>query len=832
MVAVTLGDTIVLRDGSHVSGEVKMCDDEQCAIGSKHFPLGQIAAILLGQTTLPATAAAGSIVLTDGSVRRGHFDFLNLGSVTVDGNDVDRGEIAAIILADIEQPKRDVLVTRDGQSRVGTLTLCNAASCTLDSDVVPRDATRWIGLAQSGSTPPQPPPTEDTVLLAGKSPVTARVTHIDASTVRTTHGDFARKDVTWIFVADAQTAAPSPPAQPAVENKNPPPQVPQPPHPPVQPPAKTPPAPVPQPAPTARPNCKPGALWTGKITAHAWGNVDQTRSDLFIDAQVRLQETICGSFGLDGKRIGSVSIFDPSGSFIKNRMTQVNPYFSCKGEGSGPAASTGRGHAIYRNDRDATNRGFGFEVPRGKALYFVILGAAHDAKQVTVCNTPQGTSTRSDDLFGTPEAGRNPVLHSQWWEDPDLRFLDDGKMIGSATAPAPGAFEHVAFSWAICPEHVQCSAPPPIPDGSGPKTGPPANKNPCDELQSLIKAMKELAGTYKQFEHDFKDASHKRDVVRDEVWGFDGALRTYFTSLAALAAQGASAGVQKLVGLAKTLMGMSGTGNTTDVVEAAKALGYGPSDLLNNAAAAAAVKAATNQADAYLAQTGDDAGALRLYAAATGRSDALAAAGKAVTKGISIGTGIADYAEKTSSLADLIQEWLDHDEQATRAQNEMDDVQKRMDDLQKQIDDARSRLTEPCGSATLERRPVIQFATLRDAPLLYPLVQQSPPGSGAGAKLAAIRLQLDAATNHLVAAGSWIDPFLFQVPMSPRLRSALLGQAVPDLQAAKQALDSAAQQGQNIEDDVSHTVPKNNSNAPPKTTTEALHRTIKGKAKT
>lgn len=117
-------------------------------------------------------ATAGSIILSDGTLRRGRFDFLNLGYATLNGNDIDRANIAAIILADIAQPKRDVLVTRDGNLRAGTLGTCNPASCTFDSAVVPRDSTRWIGLAQEGNAPPEPP-SEDTP--AGAAPVTVTI---------------------------------------------------------------------------------------------------------------------------------------------------------------------------------------------------------------------------------------------------------------------------------------------------------------------------------------------------------------------------------------------------------------------------------------------------------------------------------------------------------------------------------------------------------------------------------------------------------------------------------------------------------------------------------
>jgi FixJ family two-component response regulator len=258
-----------------------------------------------------------------------------------------------------------------------------------------------------------------------------------------------------------------------------------------------------------------------------------------------------------------------------------------------------------------------------------------------------------------------------------------------------------------------------------------------------------------------------------------------------LAGQGASGALAKAISLAKTLMGMSGEGDVEDVVKATKAIATDP---LKDAAAKAAVKAAVQQADAYLAQTGDHAGALRTYATAIGKSEQLASAGANLAKGVNFAGAVADYAKKTNSLFDLIQEWLDHNEEANRAQTQMDDINRRMDELQKRID--------ACRHASGAIRRDAQLAAFYAAPAA---------GSGDPAaiqvRLAATRARLEAIPSQLETAAPWLLPFFADAPMSPRLAAALLSKAIPELETVKKTIDDAVAEGESMEKDLQQAIP-------------------------
>lgn len=588
--------------------------------------------------------------------------------------------------------------------------------------------------------------------------------------------------------------APKPPTQPPVQPPVQPPQPPQPPPQPPQPPLHPPgggqtggsPTPAPQ-------GGTRGALWSGTIRARLWGTVSGITSNLDVvtNAKVREYASPWHESG-SGKQLGTIRLLRSEGSVIHNTMRCSGPYLTCSGEGTVTVSTRdddGQPSVIYLKTRAGRTD---FEVPIGKELYVVGI-PSHNESTYDITYRSNVTSV-SPQGYITPLVGRHPVLPLMPVSDTQIRYVENGRMIGSYTAEASGAFEQVAVSWSICREGVQCSEPPPLPDdgGSGGSVPPPADKPDCDELQSLINAMKQLKETYDGFEDDYKKAVADRDGVRDNIWGYSGALRKYFTSMLGLAGQGVAGTLGKLISVSKTLMGMSGEGNIGDVIKATKALGTNP---LKDAAAKAAVNAAVQQAEAYLAQTGDDTGALRTYAAAIGKSEKLASAGANLAKGVNFASAVADYAEKTNGLADLIQEWFDHNEEANRAQTQMDDINRRMDELQKRIDACRS------GSAALRRD--IHLAA-------YYAAGATGTGDPAAieARLRAARERLDAVPSQLETAGPWLLPFFADATISPRLAAALLGKAVPQLETVKQTIDDAVAQGQSMESDLQQAIPQ------------------------
>jgi hypothetical protein len=287
-----------------------------------------------------------------------------------------------------------------------------------------------------------------------------------------------------------------------------------------------------------------------------------------------------------------------------------------------------------------------------------------------------------------------------------------------------------------------------------------------------------------------------------------------------LAGRGAGAALQKAITLSKTLMDMSGEGTATDAYKAAKALGYGPEDILRNAAAKEAIRAATSNADAYLAQTGDHQGALRVYAGSIDRSERLAGAGKKLTSGIGLATGALDYAKKTSALADLIQEYLDHDADATRAQGQMDDVNERMRDLQLRIDDARRRCeASRRSSQLLPPGNGVVFASSHAPLLLLPAQQASPPTGDAAAiatRLRSSATQLEEVPAQFEEAAVWLLPFLAETTdgVSPGLLAALYGEASKHFESIQRALDDASPDQQSFQRQLETAMPKPKASTP------------------
>lgn len=132
--------------------------------------------------------------------------------------------------------------------------------------------------------------------------------------------------------------------------------------------------------------------------------------------------------------------------------------------------------AIYHRVTDDPIPTFGeAPVPKGQSLYSIGVGAPVGTHHEGTCQYSEGAVTNQRAYFQVPlgRLWKNypvPVLYA----DPQWRYVEAGKMIGSYDAPVNGKemWQHMTASWAICREGVQC----PEPQLSD---GPQEKKDPC-----------------------------------------------------------------------------------------------------------------------------------------------------------------------------------------------------------------------------------------------------------------------------------------------------------------------------------------------------------------
>ena len=182
----TFADIVRLRDGSDLRGNLKSCDEAQCFIGSKKVPMDRIAVIeLRAGAAIPPKVGDGAVVLTDGSVHRGHFTGLSLGTVDTDEWEIGRDSVAIIIVAadGVAASARDVVIFRNASQRVGRLQSCTPASCLLDGERLRIEDMEWIGLRQESNTPPSVGAAGDLVYV-GDKPQAARMSSVQPKKVR------------------------------------------------------------------------------------------------------------------------------------------------------------------------------------------------------------------------------------------------------------------------------------------------------------------------------------------------------------------------------------------------------------------------------------------------------------------------------------------------------------------------------------------------------------------------------------------------------------------------------------------------------------------------
>ena len=95
--------SLVLRDGSRLTGTLTMCDEEYCVLDSKRVGLETVALIeLIAGAGVPRGAGAGAVVLADGTIHPGRFSGLNLGYVGAADEEIDRETVALIVIAPLK----------------------------------------------------------------------------------------------------------------------------------------------------------------------------------------------------------------------------------------------------------------------------------------------------------------------------------------------------------------------------------------------------------------------------------------------------------------------------------------------------------------------------------------------------------------------------------------------------------------------------------------------------------------------------------------------------------------------------------------------------------
>jgi hypothetical protein len=521
-------DVVVMRDGSQRSGSIEICDQEGCRLSGTRIPAGEIRAIYFGAAKPGSLPRAAGILLRDGSLRKGRVSFVNRGVVDLDDEEIDRDRVAAVIFIPEEDPPADLLILRNGTVRTGSITSCNAASCTLDGSLTPLADIEWAGFARDDVTPP-PTGGSDEVHKTDGTIVPARLTALSATSLSTTRGPVARAETAWVHVAlptapqqpqpGAFGAPQSPPTAPPAPTSSP------------QPPAPhssgSPPAPGPQPAPPSgdsprgwppprpRHDAPPrlGGLWTGTVIARYRANDSGILYRWDIDARVRLREKtapLLFGTGAAMRSVGSFSWLVPEGSVLTEKVTCQGDV-TCEGEGtitvSGEENINCSGFWWKNEDVDISGP-YQIDIPR-TGMYSVCLGAPQSAMFTITYRAPGGVPTSYESSYVSPVIGRHPLLERAHFMDPDTRTFPGGaaQMTGSYFKPANADFGSLSVSWSICRETQNCPPPGPLPpDPEDPDDCPPPASQQAlleralAELRAKVERAGELEAEYKRIE--------------------------------------------------------------------------------------------------------------------------------------------------------------------------------------------------------------------------------------------------------------------------------------------------------------------------------------------
>ena len=733
------GDVLVLADGSRISGRLTYCDEQICSIDKRRIALDQIARIDLGEDSNPSLAPRGAtVILHDGTSRRERFTGLNLGYVFVDEEEIGRKLVAAIFPGDDGKAAADLLVAADGSIRSGTLERCNAASCTLDGSPVALEAIRWIGLGQEGESPPAA--TASTIFFAESDSVTARLSAVDATNVDTTRGSFPRSSVTWIHVAFEPPAAPPPSGtaqRPPGGNPHESPPTGRPPgQPPPPPPAADPSPPVAPPPPSGARDPilgTPGAYWSGTVHGRFWA-FDGYSSHVHTFS-IRLRAREFGQLvAIGGQTLyQSLILVNESLSYAETYESQEYGPGGTRCEGSGESTVLERGGMgslqIRKGTTDVTPQ-LGFDLPADGGIYEVHFAIENGHRTYPIrCRNSQAEWS-NENGFQAPIIGRYP---SNPWSgnpsvDPDIRYLEDGRMRGSFAATL--ASYHSAVSWSICREDADCPPPPELPGEAPEGTIPPRppSDDPCGEIAGKQEQIGRIGRQAAELRPEYNERVRARDAARDGLWGFSGSLAKFFNSLGGLAAEGLVGDWGTVIGLASANVGLWQELN--DFSEFQAAIEVASLDQALEPATRAAVRAACQAAEEYILVRPDDVqGAFNIL---NSRLDAIGASAGVADGGIqalSIAPAVYDYKQNTEGLADGLSGYYLARQEAANVERDLERLDEQIRDLQMEIEELRARCAREGGAASTPE-PRAMFASWRGgdrAPVL--LAAQGPPPS-------------------------------------------------------------------------------------------------------
>ncbi len=326
-----------------------------------------------------------------------------------------------------------MLHLRDGARVTGRLTLCDEEQCVISSKRVPIAQIAFIELREGTRVPPNAPPRA--VILNDGTVAKGRYVSLNLGVVDTDAGEVDRDDVALIMLAP--TVIPPPPVT----------------------------APPKKPEPPS--GGTKGALWTGTIRARIWGDVNGIFSEVKVTVAARLREYNYPLRDIGGGGvIGMFTKLWSENSMLTNTFQCHGSGISGSGEGStsvttGPSSS--QPSAMYLKTKEGS---IGFPLPVGKTLYFA--GVPEHSVTYDVTYVSNGVTSVDKTHYQSPIIGRavnNPIGPLV---DPNVRYLENGRMIGSYTAPAVGAFQHISVSWVLCREGASCTEPPPPGESGNP----------------------------------------------------------------------------------------------------------------------------------------------------------------------------------------------------------------------------------------------------------------------------------------------------------------------------------------------------------------------------
>lgn len=422
----------------------------------------------------------------------------------------------------------DLVILRDGSRRTGQLQACVADRCGLEGQSIERAAIGWVGFGvEAAANPPAPSQmAEDEVHLApepgerrrrapGRVEV-AEVVGVSLGEVATVAGSFERGEVRWIHFGAEEPGAPDGVGGVVDEPQPPPP-------PPVRPPPPPPPAACPPNCPTSSsPGVaqEPGGLWIGTVQGRHSFDDGYTSESRSITVQVRLREVAV--IAADAKVPYRNWLFQDEGSVLSEIYDLHEPQTQCSGQGSTAARSAGGGRVEKLQDVDLTPM-LGYDWPRGRARYSFSIYPAGDHYE-PACRGFHGTWKNHAGFFGVPNIGRHANADAGFPADPEIRYLEGGRMVGSYTGAH--ADKQVWMSWSICRQGENCPPPAALPPAGGGIAPPPG---PCDEtradraqldlrmdqLRALLEAVQNATAEYGRIE---EQAAQWQDDFNQATW--------------------------------------------------------------------------------------------------------------------------------------------------------------------------------------------------------------------------------------------------------------------------------------------------------------------------